>query len=267
MIRQPAVAGHFYPGERRALLRAVESCLEQPQARFEAKGVVSPHAGYIYSGRVAGAVLGAVRLPRRVLLLGPNHTGRGAPLALFPQGEWHTPLGAVPIDDEMNGLLLGECADLREDAAAHAGEHCLEVQLPFLQAQKQDLSIAAICIGTSDPLRLRNLGEALARVARGLSDPVLLLVSSDMTHYEPAASAAKRDRLAIDRVLAVDPEGLHQTVMRHDITMCGFAPAVAALWACRDLGAREGRLLRYAHSGEVSGESGSVVGYAGMAVI
>jgi AmmeMemoRadiSam system protein B len=266
MIREAAVAGQFYPANPASLRRILESCLQQREERLEAMAVVSPHAGYVYSGAVAGAVYSAVCLPSRLIVLGPNHTGRGAPLSLFPVGSWRTPLGLAAIDSEMNRILLESCPELREDHAAHQREHSLEVQLPFLQFLLPEFTFSAVCVGTGDYSLLDSLGHSIARVVESLREPVLIVVSSDMTHYEAATVAREKDRLAIDRVIAVDPHGLYQTVVENDISMCGFAPAVAALTACQDLGAKAGRLIRYSNSGDVTGDHQSVVGYAGMAV-
>ncbi len=260
------VAGQFYPADPKVLRRAIGSFLDQPETTLEAKAVVVPHAGYVYSGSVAGKVFSSVRLPKRMILLGPNHTGRGTALALSSEGFWRTPLGAVAVDGEINRKLLAECSELREDMSAHLNEHSLEVQIPFIQALQSDFRFSAICVRTEDYSTLENLGHGMARAIQSLSEPVLLIASSDMTHYESAAAAAEQDRLAIDRILEVDPMGLHRVVMERDISMCGFAPTVAVLVACRDLGALAGRLIRYTNSGETSGDYHRVVGYAGIAI-
>ncbi len=266
MIREPAVAGTFYPSDPKALEKAVRSYLKKADPQIEAKAVVSPHAGYMYSGAVAGAVYGAVQVAKRYIILGPNHTGRGVPMALFPAGQWRTPLGMAGIDEEMNARLLAECALLREDHAAHQREHSLEVQVPFLQVLAGDLQLAAICVGTVDLASLEELGHALARVVRSSKEPVLIVASSDMNHFESAEVNKRKDELAIRHVIAVDPEGLHRVVCEEDISMCGFAPAVAALICCRDMGATKGQLVRYSHSGEITGDCDEVVSYAGMLI-
>ncbi len=266
MIREPAVAGQFYSASSVALRRTVDSFLEKCGSRVDAKSIVCPHAGYVYSGAVAGAVYSVVKLPKRLIVLGPNHTGRGVALSLHPAGEWLTPLGNVAIDEDINRRLLKECAGLREDRAAHLHEHSIEVQIPFLQALARDFRFSAICVGTTDFTALDALGHAMARVVRDLEEPVLIVASSDMTHYESAEAAREKDRLAIEQVVAVDPRGLYRMVIERDISMCGFAPTVAALTASRDLGATSGRLIRYANSGDISGDYHSVVGYAGIVV-
>lgn len=266
MIREPAVAGQFYSANPEALRKSVRSFLVQGEASLDAKGIVAPHAGYMYSGAVAGAVYAAVRLPKRFIILGPNHTGKGVALSLYPRGQWRTPLGLVGIDEELNKSLARECSLLVEDTAAHLREHAIEVQIPFIQMLTENPSFAAICVGTAEYSSLEALGHALARAVESSSEAVLLVASSDMSHYEPANVASQKDHLAIDRVLSVDPRGLYRTIFEKDISMCGFAPAVALLTACHDLGASSGRLVRYANSGDVSGDFERVVGYAGMAV-
>ena len=266
MIREPAVAGQFYPSNPDHLRKSVRSYLGQAEPSLDAKGIVAPHAGYVYSGAVAGAVYGAVRLPRRFILLGPNHTGKGVALSLHPPGQWRTPLGLAGIDRELNRHLVQECGLLAEDTAAHVREHSIEVQIPFLQLLADDPSFSAICVGTADYPALETLGHALARVVKSSQEPVLLVASSDMSHYEPADVASRKDQCAIDKILNVDPQGLYRTIFEKDVSMCGFAPAVALLTACRDLGASGGRLIRYANSGDVSGDFDRVVGYAGMAL-
>jgi AmmeMemoRadiSam system protein B len=267
MIREPVVAGQFYPADPGVLLQAVKAYLEPSPDLVEAMAVVAPHAGYIYSGPVAGAVFGAARLPRCFVLLGPNHTGRGTLLGLSPSGTWRTPLGHATVDASLNQLLLKEIPGLSEDRASHAWEHSLEVQLPFLQARVPELRFAAICVGTGSYDVLESLGHGLARVVRSWPEPVLIVSSSDMNHYESAEVGSKKDHSAIERVLAVDPRGLYDVVHAKDISMCGFAPTVATLIACRDLGASAGQLIRYSNSGAASGDYDRVVGYAGMAVL
>jgi AmmeMemoRadiSam system protein B len=266
MMREPVVAGQFYPSDPENLRKVLNLYCSFSGTPAEAKAIVAPHAGYVYSGSVAGAVYGAARIPTRAILLGPNHTGRGAPLSLYPAGEWRTPLGVVSIDDGINRSMMQECSELCEDKSAHMREHSLEVQIPFLQIQVPDIRISAICVGTGEYASLETLGHAVARAIRSSKEPVLIISSSDMTHYEPADVAASQDKLAIDRMLAVDPEGLFRVVREKDISMCGFAPTVAVLTACLDLGASEGRLIRYASSGDVSGDFSSVVGYAGVLI-
>ena len=264
--REPAYAGQFYPGDPETLRRTVQSYFQKTDSLLKARAVVVPHAGYIYSGSVTGKVLSAVQVPNRIILLGPSHTGMGEALALSPDKAWHSPLGTVSIDFELNRKLLDACPELREDTNAHLREHSLEVQIPFLQMIQPDCQISAICIGTADYASLETLGHGIAKAIRSLDSPVLLLASSDMTHYESAETAARKDRLAIDCILEIDPPGLYRTVVEKNITMCGFAPTISVLVACLDMGASTSRLIDYTNSGEASGDYQQVVAYAGIAI-
>lgn len=267
MIREPAVAGQFYSANEKTLSGSIRSYIQTTDRTWDGKAIVVPHAGYMYSGAVAGTVYGSVRLPKRFIILGPNHTGVGVPLSLYPEGEWRTPLGLATIDTEINQRLKQECLNLREDRTSHVREHSLEVQIPFLQVQVPEFSFAAICVGIGNFSALQDLGRAVARVVASMGEPVLLVASSDMNHYESAAVAAEKDRYAIDQVLEVNPAGLYRVVDEKDISMCGYAPTVAVLTACRELGASRGHLLRYANSGDVNGDYNRVVGYAGMVIV
>jgi MEMO1 family protein len=280
-VRTPAVAGRFYPGRAEELLREVReftSTGKSPIAtgRIAAIGCVAPHAGYIYSGGVAGAVYSRLEIPQRCVILCPNHTGKGRPLAIMTSTAWQTPLGEVAADADMGTRLLRRFPALQEDSAAHRAEHAIEVQLPFLQAQQPALNIAPIAIGTSDFDVLRGLGEALADVIadrheedrheEDQDEKVLIIASSDMNHYESDEITRVKDHKAIERVLAMDARGLWEVVMNEDISMCGFGPTIVMLTAAKILGATSATLVKYATSGDVSGDYGSVVGYAGLIV-
>ena len=274
-VRTPAVAGRFYPGRAEELLRDIRqytSPVGTPvkTGRIAAIGCVAPHAGYIYSGGVAGAVYSRLEIPARCVILCPNHTGKGRPLAVMANTTWQTPLGEVAGDAELAARLLRRFPALEEDSAAHRSEHAIEVQLPFLQAQQPELNIVPIVIGTSDFDVLRGLGEALADVIADLKEKhqekVLIVASSDMNHYESDAVTRVKDHKAIERVLAMDARGLWEVVMNEDISMCGFGPTIVMLTAAKLLGAASATLVKYATSGDVSGDYESVVGYAGIIV-
>jgi AmmeMemoRadiSam system protein B len=272
-LRTPAVAGRFYPGRADELLRDVReyaSPVETSASLISAIGCIAPHAGYIYSGRVAGAVYSRLEIPEHCVILCPNHTGKGHPLSVMASTTWQTPLGEVAADTELGAHLLRCFPALVEDSAAHRAEHAIEVQLPFLQARQPDLNIVPIAVGTSNFDVLRGLGEALAEgiAEREEADEgkVLIIASSDMNHYESDALTRVKDRKAIERVLALDARGLWQVVMNEDISMCGFGPAIVMLTAAKLLGATSATLVKYATSGDVSGDYESVVGYAGIIV-
>lgn len=262
-IRMPAVAGRFYPASPSSLRRELEGLVPTTSEKRAVKGLVAPHAGYVYSGHVAGAVYAAVKIPERALILCPNHTGRGAPFAVQGEGAWKTPLGEAPIESSLARRLKEECPLLEEDETAHTREHSLEVQLPFLQYLVPGIRFVPVCVGSARLGSLLELGDSIARVLEGEPE-TLLVASSDMTHYESATAARKKDEKAVDRMKALDPEGLFRVVTENAISMCGYAPAVVVMQACRRLGAARGELVRYANSGDVSGDYAAVVGYAGI---
>ena len=266
-IRPPAVAGQFYPGKPEKLLHDIREYTSPADEKFRALGCVVPHAGYMYSGPVAGALYSALELPRRFVILCPNHTGVGAPLAIMSSGSWVTPLGEVPIDSVLAEALKTKFPLLSEDEAAHRSEHALEVQLPFLQALVKEFTFVPIVVGTGRLDVLQALGKVIANVIKESAEPTMVIASSDMNHYESDSVTRVKDQRAIDRVLALDPAGLHEIVQRESISMCGFGPAVAMLTAAKILGATRAELVRYATSGDISGDRDYVVGYAGIAVL
>lgn len=264
--RTPAVAGMFYPGSEDELNRELDRLILPVDKKKKAIGIISPHAGYVYSGAVGGELVASVVVPERVVLIGPNHTGLGARGSVMPTGIWELPNGTVKIDSVLAGKLLDVSRILTADVSAHLNEHSLEVQLPFLAHEQPDLSIVPITLMRHDLDSCRELGHDLAKVIRSTAEDVLIVASSDMTHYESEESARKKDRKAIERVLALDPEGLFDTVVKNNISMCGVIPATVMLFAAKELGAKGASLVRYATSGEVSGDHDQVVGYAGILV-
>ncbi len=266
MIREPIVSGRFYPADARELSRQIESFAAADSVEVSARGCMVPHAGYMYSGHVAGAVYKALRMPRRFILLGPRHYPRGEPLAILSDGAWLTPLGEARIDSALAVELKRACPLLREDAVAHRSEHAVEVQLPFLQRLAPGFTFVPVALGTDRFAALDELGRAVAEVVAAQAEPVLVVASSDMNHYESDDITRTKDRRAIERILALDPRGLYDAVRREGITMCGFGPAVALLTAARELGATRAELIRYATSGDINGLRDEVVGYAGIII-
>ena len=268
MYRQPAVAGRFYPDQRDELVRTIDELLE-PATKNPAKviGIIAPHAGYMYSGHVAGAVYSRIGLPRRNIVLCPNHTGRGTPLSIMKSGAWRTPLGDMQIDDEMCEALMNADEDLEDDDAAHRFEHAVEVQLPFMQhIGGSEVKFVPIAIGTSLFQALEKLGRAIAKIIRELDPTTLIIASSDMNHYESDSTTRIKDRKAIDQVIAMNPRSLYDVVRRENISMCGYGPAVSMLTAANLLGAKRAELVKYATSADVSLDFDRVVGYAGVIV-
>jgi MEMO1 family protein len=266
MIRPPAVAGRFYPSDPQELTRQVEEFLGSARQKVRALGCVVPHAGYMYSGHVAGAVYTALEIPAKCILLGPRHYPQGQPMAILSEGSFETPLGPAQIDVSMAAELMRACPLLREDSVAHAREHSLEVQLPFLQRIAGDIRFVPVVLATDRYGAMEELGGAVAQVVKAQSEPVLVIASSDMNHYESDEVTRVKDGRAIAQVLALDPRGLYDTVRNEGITMCGYAATVAMLVAVRELGAKEATLIRYATSGDVSGDREQVVGYAGITI-
>jgi MEMO1 family protein len=267
-VRHPAVAGRFYPGNAEVLREEVRTYLCQPSAHkpIRALGCIAPHAGYVYSGHVAGAVFAGLDIPKLCIVICPNHTGIGHTLAIMSEGVWQTPLGDVPIDSQFAAVLMQRCTLLHEDSSAHLNEHAVEVELPFLQVRQPDLKFIPIALGTSQLELLEQLGDAIADVIAAQNDPILIVASSDMNHYESDALTRIKDQSAIEPMLKLDARALYEVVIQRNVSMCGFGPAVAMLTATKKLGATSAELIKYATSGDISGDRNLVVGYAGVIV-
>lgn len=270
-MRAPAVSGRFYPGTRPQLERTVRELLDRaPRAEAApVRGAVAPHAGYVYSGFTAACVFARLTVPPLVVILAPNHTGvcrapGGA--SLWAAGAFRTPLGDVPVDDRFAALLLGASPQVGTDHAAHDAEHAIEVQLPFLQLLRPDVRIVPLVLAGDTWAQCRELGLALARVVAQWPEPVLLLASSDLNHYDPAAVSERKDGAALAALAMLDGEELLARCRRDRITMCGRAPAAAIAAAARALGAVRGTIVDYRHSGWVTGDDSSVVGYGGVVI-
>lgn len=266
-MRSPVVADRFYPGmesDLRDTLRHLVPAVSEEQKQ-RAIAVISPHAGYIYSGGVAGETIGRVDVPDTVVILGPNHHGQGEPLALGTE-DWRMPMGDVAIDRELAGQILGRSKVITEDLAAHANEHSLEVQVPFLQYCNPAVKIVPIVVSHVSYSVCVEAANDLAWAIRNHPRPVLLLASTDMTHYESRRDAGRKDHLALECIEALDPERLYATVLGNHISMCGIMPTTITLLAAISLGAKKAQLVRYTDSGEASGDTAQVVGYAGLVV-
>jgi AmmeMemoRadiSam system protein B len=265
MLRLPAVSGRFYPSDPSELRSQINSLAKAPGHSLKTvSACLVPHAGYMYSGHVAGAVFGSIVLPDRIIVLGVRHSPRGQPAAILCDGAWRTPLGDAPIDSVLAEEIKSSCPLLKEDAVAHSGEHSLEVQLPFLQVLHPGFAFVPIALGTIHFESLVKIGEAIGRLLKKHNDPILLLTTSDLNHYEDDATTRRKDRLAINQLLAMDARGLYDVCASADISMCGLGPAVAMLTALRIVGATQAEVVRYATSADVSGDTSTVVGYVGM---
>jgi len=265
MRRSPAVADRFYPGDAAALRRMIaEFTPDRPKKK--ALAVMAPHAGYIYSGGVAGETFAAVSIPEDIILMGPNHHGYGATVALMTEGSWEMPMGEVPINPVLAEILLHSSSHIEADDLAHRFEHSLEVEIPFLQYLQPNLSLTPLVISHLSLETCQAVGKAIASAVREYSRPVLIVASSDMSHYLPRAEASRNDHLALKQLELLAPQGLYDTVLNKRISMCGVMPTTIALIAALELGARQAELVRYTDSGEVSGDTDQVVGYAGVII-
>jgi AmmeMemoRadiSam system protein B len=268
MRRKAAVAGQFYPGSSAELRRMIDRMVVPQAPKENAVAVIAPHAGFIYSGTVAGAVYSSVAIPATCVILAPAHRPIRPLFAIMSEGSWETPFGAVPIEGGLAADIQRRCRLVQVDAAAHAQEHSLEVQLPFLQYFRADFSLVPVNVSYRASVEdLEALGEAMAEAVRESGTETLLVASTDMSHYISAAEAREKDFRAIDRILALDAPGLVDVVREENISMCGVLPTAAVLVAAKALGARRAELVRYATSGEVTGDEREVVAYAGLRVL
>lgn len=263
------MAGYFYPAEKTQILRVLEKFIGNNAGVDAFKAAISPHAGYAYSGATAGEVFSRTEIPETVILLGPNHTGYGEPYSVASHDSWLTPLGETEIDKPLAQALVKESRYLHQDAVAHIKEHSIEVQLPFLQFLRKDVRIVPIVLSgyVDDPAWI-DIGESIAQVLRSQKreNSVLIVASSDMTHYEENAQAEEKDAYAIEAIVSLDEQLLAQRIYERDITMCGFGPVIVSIVAAKLLGAKHAELVRYTTSGAVSGERSKVVGYAGILI-
>jgi len=266
MVRNPVVSGQFYPESPSQLETMIEGMVDEKAVKEEVIGLVLPHAGYIYSGPVTGAAISKIKFKDTFIIMGPNHTGRGKPLSIMTQGTWKTPLGEVEIDSELGRQILATSSHLEEDYTAHQYEHSIEVQLPFLQYFKKDIRFVPIILAYSSGAVYKEVGRELAKTIKGLNKEVVIIASSDMTHYEPQESAQRKDNKAIEAILDLNENELLERVDELNISMCGYAPAVSLISAAKELGAKRAELVRYQTSGDTTGDYSSVVGYAGVII-
>jgi len=267
-IRQPQVAGQFYPSSSQELKSQIENLVDKKTDKLDIIACVLPHAGYMYSGSVAAKTLSRINVKEKIILLGPNHTGYGAKFSIMTEGAWRTPLGEVSIDSGLAKEILNNSEYLEDDALAHRYEHSLEVELPFLQYFKADFEIVPM-IFLSDELEvLKKIGQEIANTVekRNLKNSTIIVASSDMTHYEPQDQAKKKDEQAIKAILELDEDELMHKIRGLNISMCGYAPVIAMISAAKCLGAKIAKLINYQTSADVTGDKSSVVGYAGIIV-
>jgi AmmeMemoRadiSam system protein B len=265
MERSPAVAGRFYPGDSQELAALVRELIGPNSSHDKALAIIAPHAGYVYSGAIAADVYRQVRVPSIAVVLCPNHTGEGTPTAIVSSGSWRIPGANVAIAQKF-AENFKQLARLDEDSDAHENEHSAEVHVPFLVQKNPRVTLVPVCFGHLPFQRCAEIGRALAAAIRDEPDDVLIVASTDMSHYLPASVAETQDRKALDRIQALDAEGLYTTVVYNNISMCGFIPVAVALVAAKELGATKVKLARYGNSGQTSGDYDRVVGYAGLVI-
>ncbi len=267
-IRLPAAAGQFYPSSEKTLKKQISEFAKENVAKQNVIACILPHAGYLYSGRVAVETVSHIQIKDNVVILGPNHTGYGKKLSIMCRGSWQTPLGNVKINGYLAKEIMRASENLEEDNLAHLYEHSIEVELPILQYFKPDFSIVPIAILLDEISVLKKLGIDIATAIQkaDLSNSVMIIASSDMTHYEPEKIAFEKDSAAIKAILELDEDKLMKKIKGLNITMCGYAPAIAMITAAKTLGAKNAKLIKYQTSGEVSGDKSSVVGYAGIVI-
>ncbi len=268
MIRKAVCAGTWYPKEK----KEIERYLDLKAKKEKVIAGICPHAGWIYSGKVAGTVYSKIAFSRLTqpifVLLGPNHTGLGEPASIMRTGEWEMPLGKVKIADELANTILESSQILEDDPDAHLQEHSLEVQIPFIQYLVPEARIVPIALSDYRLSTCQDIGEAIANAIQQTNQQAntIIIASTDMSHYEPQENAERKDKLAIDEILQLDPEGLLEVVRKEDISMCGSGPTATLLYSARKLGAKSAELVLYRTSGNTTGDYSAVVGYAGLII-
>lgn len=266
MIRNPVVAGQFYTQNASRLEKEIKNYLDPKAKIVEAIGCVSPHAGYVYSGPVAGAVLSHLKPRQSYVILGPNHTGIGKRFGIDSERNWMTPFGEIKIDTKLAKAILDNSKYIEKDPSCHSYEHSIEVQLPILQVLNKNFQFVPIVISHGSKDEYIEIGEEIASAINQTKRNATIIASSDMTHYESHKAAQKKDKLAIDKILQLDIAGFLKQIEINDISMCGYAPTAVMLSASLKLGAKTAKLIKYQTSGEASGDYSSVVGYAGIIV-
>ncbi len=267
-VRKPAVAGHFYPSASDELSKQIAGFIDKNATQLDVRACMLPHAGYLYSGQVAAQTISRVKIKEHIILLGPNHTGYGADFSIMTDGAWETPLGEIKIDTDLAKQMLKGPSQFREDEIAHRFEHSLEVELPLLQFFRSDFKMVPVTIASSDAKALKEAGIKIASAIKQsrIQDTTLIIASSDMTHYEPEELARKKDTEAIEAILELNEVKLVEKVSRLNISMCGWAPVLVMITAAKSLGAKGAKLIKYQTSGDTTGDTSSVVGYAGIII-
>ncbi len=266
-IRKPSVAGQFYPGNPVRLQNTIKSLIDYEAQKQKAFAIVSPHAGYMYSGKVAGLVFSSIEIPKKAVIIGPNHTGYGPEASIMDKGIWEMPMGNVEIDQKLAQSIIENSEVLQSDTLAHSMEHSLEVQVPFLQFFQPDIEIIPIILSGHDFLVCESVAKGIATGVKSQDEDILIIASTDLTHYQSQSIANRQDNKIIEKIEALDAKGLLELVIRENISMCGYMPVTTAILAAKEIGATTAKLIKYMTSGDVSGELSHVVGYAGIIIL
>jgi hypothetical protein len=263
-VRNPTVAGYFYPGTASELKTSLARFIDKKAPKTNAAGLLMPHAGYIYSGATAGAAVSRIIVKDTVIIIGPTHSGLGEPFSVWPEGSWWTPIGGVDVDAELAQKIISLSKYAKADYLAHGEEHAVEVQIPFLQYLKPDVKIVPMILAGTSLEVYREIGHAIAQAVKATKKKVVILASGDMTHYEPAERAREQDMKAVEAMLKLDDEELTRRYNDLHITMCAHGPVTTLIAAAKEMGATAGELIDYRNSGDGTGDYKSVVGYAGV---
>ncbi len=266
MIRRPAVSGQFYYSNALRLKKQVGQYITEDAPKERVIGIVSPHAGLMYSGHVAGAVYSVIKFPNTFILIGPNHTGLGRDVSIMSSGQWEIPTGVFAIDEKLGKTIIGKTPYVSDDMQAHILEHSLEVQLPFISYFSDSVKIVPITVMTASLEMCKDIGEGIASAVKEIGYEVVIAASSDMSHYVHDSTARSLDSMALQEIAGLNPEGLYNIVKKQHISMCGYLPVTVMLYAAKALGAKEATLVKYATSGDISGDYEQVVGYAGIII-
>jgi len=266
MIREPAVSGQFYPSSPEELKSIIRGMIDEKAAKEDVIGYYAPHAGYIYSGPVVGATISRINLKDTFVIMGPSHTGMGAPFSIMTEGKWRTPLGDVEIDTELAKAILANSSYLKVDELAHAQEHSIEVQLPFIQYLRPDIKLVPITISHANAATYRSIGRAIAKAIKDSGKEVVIVASGDMNHYESQKITQTKDRQAIESILKMEAGELLERVRDFKISMCGYGTAACLIYAAKELGNAKAELVKYQTSGDITGDYSAVVGYAGILI-
>jgi AmmeMemoRadiSam system protein B/AmmeMemoRadiSam system protein A len=264
MIREPAVAGQFYPAAAEELKSMIRGMVDEKATKEDVIGYYAPHAGYVYSGPVVGATVSRVNFKDTCVIMGPSHTGAGAPFSILTEGTWRTPLGNVEIDSELAKAILANCSHLKEDRLAHLQEHSIEVQLPFIQYFRPDIKFVPITLSHANASIYRNIGVAIAKAIKDTGKEVVIVASGDMNHYESQKITHTKDRQAIESILKLEAGELLERVREFNISMCGYGTAACLIYAAKEMGPVKTELVKYQTSGDVTHDFEAVVGYAGI---